>query len=143
MRPTEQKIGPKTTTRYACVTLKRRTDIDSKCINQNGGRQRTLIDMMGRDRAHWAIMLVGFICGIPVFFQVGFVLLIPLVFCVAMEARMSLVKIGIPIVAGLFAVHCIVPPHPAAAITILLKADMGKVIMSGLFCGFPVDAPHW
>jgi len=121
-----------------------------KMMEVSGGAERlarTLIEALGRDRAHWAMMIVGFICGIPVFFQVGFVLLIPLVFCVALEARMSLVKIGIPIVAGLLTVHCIVPPHPAAtAITILLKADMGKVIMWGLIVGFPMAAvagPIW
>jgi len=71
-----------------------------KMMEVSGGAERlarTLIEALGRDRAHWAMMIVGFICGIPVFFQVGFVLLIPLVFCVALEARMSLVKIGIPI----------------------------------------------
>ncbi len=112
-----------------------------KMLEISGGAERlarTLIDVLGRNRAHWAMMIVGFICGIPVFFQVGFVLLIPLVFSVAMAARMSLVKIGIPVVAGLITVHCIVPPHPAAmAICGTLKADVGKVILYGLMCGLP------
>jgi gluconate transporter len=83
-------------------------------------------------------LIVGFICGIPVFFQVGFVLLIPLVFCVALEAKMSLVKIGLPVVAALITVHCIVPPHPAAmAIAGTLHADVGRVIVYGLICGLP------
>ena len=88
-----------------------------KMLEVSGGAERlarTLIDAFGKERAHWAMMFVGFLCGIPVFFQVGFVLLIPLVFSVALEARMSLAKIGIPVVAALITVHCIVPPHPAA-----------------------------
>jgi gluconate transporter len=112
-----------------------------KMMEVSGGAERlarTLIDAFGRERAHWAMLIVGFICGIPVFFQVGFVLLIPLVFCVALEARMSLVKIGLPVVAGLITVHCIVPPHPAAmAVAGALHADVGKVIIYGLICGFP------
>lgn len=112
-----------------------------KMMEVSGGAERlarTLIESFGRERAHWAMLIVGFICGIPVFFQVGFVLLIPLVFCVALEARMSLVKIGIPVVAGLITVHCIVPPHPAAmAVAGALNADIGKLIIYGLLCGFP------
>ena len=112
-----------------------------KMMEVSGGAERlarTMIETLGRSRAHWAMMIVGFICGIPVFFQVGFVLLIPLVFSVAFEARMSLVKIGIPVAAGLITVHCIVPPHPAAmAICGTLHADVGKVILYGLLCGFP------
>jgi gluconate transporter len=112
-----------------------------KMMEVSGGAERlarTMIETLGRSRAHWAMMIVGFICGIPVFFQVGFVLLIPLVFSVALEARMSLIKIGIPVAAGLITVHCIVPPHPAAmAICGTLHADVGKVILYGLLCGLP------
>ncbi len=115
-----------------------------KMMEVSGGAERlarTLIDVFGRDKTHWAMMIVGFICGIPVFFQVGFVLLIPLIFSVAAGARMSLVKIGIPVVAGLITVHCIVPPHPAAmAITSTLKADVGRVIIYGLLVGLPAAA---
>jgi gluconate transporter len=115
-----------------------------KMMEVSGGAERlarTLIDAFGKDKAHWAMMVVGFLCGIPVFFQVGFVLLIPLVFSVALEARMSLAKIGIPVVAALITVHCIVPPHPAAmAITGTLHADVGKVILYGLLVGLPAAA---
>jgi gluconate transporter len=112
-----------------------------KMLEVSGGAERlalTLIKAFGQSRAHWAMMIVGFLCGLPVFFQVGFVLLIPLIFSVALEARMSLAKIGIPVVAGLITVHCIVPPHPAAmAITGTLHADVGKVILYGIIVGLP------
>lgn len=68
----------------------------------------------GRDRATWVMMLIGFIAGIPVFVEVGFVLLVPLVFVIARQAKISVIKIGIPLVTSLMVVHCIVPPHPAA-----------------------------
>lgn len=112
-----------------------------KMLEVSGGAERlarTLINALGKQRAHWAMMVVGFIAGIPVFFQVGFVLLIPLVFSVAMETGMSIAMIGLPLVIALQTVHCIVPPHPAAmAITIQMGADVGKVIMYGLIVGLP------
>lgn len=112
-----------------------------KMLEVSGGAERlarTLINTLGKKRAHWAMMVVGFIAGIPVFFQVGFVLLIPLVFSVAMETGMSVAMIGLPLVIALQTVHSIVPPHPAAmAISIQLGADVGKVIMYGLLVGLP------
>ncbi len=74
-----------------------------KLMAESGAATRiaiTLIDLFGERRVHWAIMIVGFIVGIPVFLQVGFVLLIPLVFTIARRTGMSLIKIGIPLVAG-------------------------------------------
>src|SRR5437016_9263271 len=80
-----------------------------------------LIALFGERRVHWAIMVVAFIVGIPVFFQVGFVLLIPLVFTIARRTGMSLIKIGIPLVAGLSVLHGMLPPHPAAMLAV--RAD--------------------
>ena len=68
-----------------------------KMMAESGAATRiatTLISRFGEQRVHWAIMFVAFIVGIPVFFQVGFVLLIPLVFTIARRTGMSLVKIG-------------------------------------------------
>jgi GntP family gluconate:H+ symporter len=90
---------------------------------------------------HWAIMVVAFIVGIPVFFQVGFVLLIPLVFTIARRTGMSLVKIGIPLVAGLSVVHGLLPPHPAAMLAVgAYNADVGLTILYGLLVGLPTAA---
>ena len=118
--------------------------IVGKMMEISGGAERlarTLINKLGKKNAHWALMIVGYICGIPVFFQVGIVLLMPLLYCVALEAGMSLVTIGIPMIIGLLTVHCIVPPHPAAtAVAVGLKADLGKVIFYGLLVGLPAAA---
>ena len=118
--------------------------IVGKMMEVSGGAERlarTMINKLGKRNTHWAMMIVGYICGIPVFFQVGIVLLMPLLFCVAIEAGMSLVMIGIPMIIGLLTVHCIVPPHPAAtAVAVGLKADIGKVILYGLIVGLPAAA---
>jgi gluconate:H+ symporter, GntP family len=112
-----------------------------KMMAESGAATRiatTLIDLFGQQRVHWAIMLVAFIVGIPVFFQVGFVLLIPLVFTIARRTGMSLVKIGLPLVAGLSVVHGMLPPHPAAMLAVTAyNADVGRTILYGLLVGLP------
>jgi GntP family gluconate:H+ symporter len=115
-----------------------------KLMAESGGATRiatTLIAVFGERRVHWALMFVGFIVGIPVFFQVGFVLLIPLVFTIARRTGLSLVKIGIPLVAGLSVVHGMVPPHPAAMLAVgAYQADVGRTIAYALLVGLPTAA---
>ena len=107
---------------------------------ESGGAERianTLINRFGKKRVHWAMMFVAFLVGIPVFFQVGFVLLIPLVFTIALETGVSLITIGIPLVAGLSVVHGLVPPHPAAMAAVGILKQMGKTILYALIVGLP------
>jgi len=115
-----------------------------KMMAESGAATRiatTLIDLFGVRRVHWAVMFVAFIVGIPVFFQMGFVLLIPLVFTIARRTGMSLIKIGIPLVAGLSVVHGMMPPHPAAMLAVTAyKADVGRTILYGLLVGLPTAA---
>ena len=115
-----------------------------KIMAESGAASRiatTLIDLFGEKRVHWAIMIVAFIVGIPMFFQVGFILLIPLVFTIARRTGMSLVKIGIPLVAGLSVVHGMLPPHPAAMIGVTTyHADVGRTILYALIVGLPTAA---
>ena len=115
-----------------------------KMMAESGGATciaTTLISLFGEKRVHWAIMFVAFIVGIPVFFQVGFVLLIPLVFTIARRSGLSLVKIGIPLVAGLSVVHGMVPPHPAAMLAVgAYRADVGRTIAYALLVGLPTAA---
>ena len=115
-----------------------------KMMAESGGATRiatTLIDRFGERRVHWAMMFVAFIVGIPVFFQVGFVLLIPLVFSIARRTGMSLVKIGLPLAAGLSVVHGMVPPHPAAMLAVTAyHADVGRTILLALLVGLPTAA---
>ena len=115
-----------------------------KLMAESGAATRiatTLIDLFGERRVHWAIMIVAFIIGIPVFFQVGFVLLIPLVFTIARRTGTSLVKIGISLVAGLSVVHGMLPPHPAAMLAVgAYNADVGLTILYGILVGLPTAA---
>ncbi len=115
-----------------------------KMMAESGAATRiatTLIAVFGERRVHWAIMIVAFIVGVPVFFQVGFVLLIPLVFTIARRTGMSLIKIGIPLVAGLSVVHGMLPPHPAAMLAVAAyDADIGLTILYGVLVGLPTAA---
>ncbi|MCG5370309.1 D-serine transporter DsdX [Providencia rettgeri] len=82
------------------------------------------------------MVLIGLICGITLFVEVGVVLLIPLAFSIAKKTNTSLLKLAIPLCTALMAVHCIVPPHPAALfVTNELGADIGTVIVAGLAVG--------
>ncbi|HEU4963025.1 MAG TPA: GntP family permease [Bacilli bacterium] len=115
-----------------------------KMMAESGGAERiakTLINRFGKRNVHWAMMIVAFIVGVPVFFQVGFVLLIPLVFTIALETGISLVVIGIPLVAGLSTVHGLVPPHPAAMAAVkAFDANVGLTILYSLIVGLPTAA---
>ena len=112
-----------------------------KLLEVSGGAQQlaqTMLRVFGKQHATIIMALLGLICGIPVFVEVGFVLLVPLVFVVAKEAGISRLKIGIPLATSLMVVHCILPPHPAAtAIAGTLHADIGTVILLGLCAAVP------
>lgn len=82
------------------------------------------------------MVIVGLICGITLFVEVGVVLLIPLAFSIAKKTNTSLLNLAIPLCTALMAVHCIVPPHPAALfVANHLQADLGTIIVAGLFVG--------
>jgi GntP family gluconate:H+ symporter/D-serine transporter len=99
---------------------------------------RTMVNFLGQKNAPWAMMIVAYICGIPVFLQVGIVLLTPIMFCVVFESKQPLIKVALSMLVALTVVHCIVPPHPAAmAVVLALKAEVGKVIFYGLLVGVP------
>jgi GntP family gluconate:H+ symporter len=115
-----------------------------KMMAESGAAARiaaTLIARFGDRRVQWAIMFVAFIVGIPVFFQVGFVLLVPLVFTLARRTGMSLIQVGIPLLAGLSVVHGLVPPHPAAMLAVTaFGADLGRTILYAMLVGLPTAA---
>ncbi|NPT53447.1 GntP family permease [Paraburkholderia elongata] len=112
-----------------------------KMMAESGGAERiatTLIEWFGEKNIHWAMMVVAIIVGLPVFFEVGFVLLIPIAFNVAKRTNKSLLLVGLPMVAGLSVVHGLIPPHPAAMLAVqAYHADIGKTIAYGLIVGVP------
>lgn len=109
-----------------------------KMMEISGAAERIGITLQ---RCRWlspdvTMVLVGLICGITLFVEVGVVLLIPLAFSIAKKTNTSLLKLAIPLCTALMAVHCVVPPHPAAMyVTNALGADIGTVIVYGLVVG--------
>src|SRR5580700_5881810 len=112
-----------------------------KMMAESGAADRIalkLIDLFGEKRIHWAMVVIGLIIGLPAFFEVGFVLLIPIAFTVARRTKTSLVMVGLPMVAGLSVTHGLVPPHPAALLAVTIyKADVGRTILYALLIGIP------
>jgi gluconate:H+ symporter, GntP family len=112
-----------------------------KLLAESGGSavvSNALIRVMGEKRLDWAMMLSGFVIGLPVFFQVGLVLLAPVLFTVVQQTGMPLLRLGLPLVAGLSTAHGLVPPHPGpVAAMAQLQADPGRTLLYSLIVGFP------
>ncbi|WP_347548262.1 gluconate:H+ symporter [Pseudalkalibacillus hwajinpoensis] len=110
-------------------------------LEVSGGAERlaqTLIKKFGEDRAQWALGLTGFIVAIPVFFDVGFIILVPLVYSLAKKTGKSLLHYAIPLLAGLAVTHSFIPPTPGPiAVADLIGADLGWVILFGSLAGIP------
>lgn len=113
-----------------------------KLMADSGGAQRiatTLIDKFGRANVKWAVCLTGFVVGIALFYEVGFVLLIPLVFTVAVSAKIPLLEVGLPMAAALSVTHGFLPPHPGpTAIAVIFNADIGLTLIYGILIAIPV-----
>jgi gluconate transporter len=110
---------------------------------EHSGGGRVLADWLlkkfGTERAAWAILVAAFLVGLPLFFEVGFVILAPLVWNLARETRRSLLFYGLPMAAALTTVHSLVAPHPApAAAAQLFGADLGLSILYGIAVAIPM-----
>ena len=109
-------------------------------IGRRGGRSSALRTALGERRLDWALMLSGFIIGLPVFFQVGLVLLAPVLFTAQRQTGTPLLRLGLPMVAGLSAAHGLVPPHPGPIAAIeRLGADPGRTLFYSLILGLPLS----
>jgi len=112
-----------------------------KMLAESGGAEQvanTLIGWFGMRHIHWAMMLIGLIVGLPVFFEVGFVLLIPVAFNVANKTGQPLLVTAMPLIAGLSVAHGLLPPHPATMLAVqAYHADVGRTILYGLIVGVP------
>jgi len=86
----------------------------------------------------WALMITGFIIAIPVFFDVGFIILVPMIYSIQRKSGKSLLLYAIPLLAGLAITHSFIPPPPGpVAVADILKADLGWVIVFGFIVGIP------
>ena len=112
-----------------------------KMMAESGGADQialTLIRFFGEKNIHWAMMVIGLVVGLPVFFEVAFVLLIPIAFTVARRTGKSILLIGLPMVAGMSVVHGLVPPHPAALMAVsAFNANIGRTVFYALLIGVP------
>jgi Gnt-I system low-affinity gluconate transporter len=110
-------------------------------LRVSGGAEQlaqTLVKRFGEKRAPWALGLTGFIVSIPVFFDVGLIILIPLVYSLAQRTGRSLLYYALPLAAGLAIGHSYIPPTPGpVAVASLLGADLGWVILFGTIAGLP------
>lgn len=98
----------------------------------------TLIKRFGQKNIQWAVLLTGFLIGIPLYYNAGFVILVPLVFTLAKKTGLPLLYIAIPMAASLSTTHCFLPPHPGPVVLVnAFKADMGKVLVYGLLIAIP------
>ena len=106
----------------------------------SGGAERVALTMMrrfGEKNAPWALGLTGMVTAIPVFFDAGLIILIPLAFTIARRAKKSTLYFVIPLLAGLAVGHAFIPPTPGPVLVAnILGVDLGLVIGLGLVCGF-------
>lgn len=100
-----------------------------------------LVDVFGEKGVSWALLCLGILVGLPVFFEVGLVLLMPIVVETARRSKRPPILVGLPVLAGLSAMHGLVPPHPAAMLAATVyHADVGRSILWGLVVGIPAAA---
>jgi gluconate transporter len=98
-----------------------------------------LLERFGKERAGWAMLAACFLVGLPIFFEVGFIIMVPLVWSLARESKRSLLYYGMPMAGALTIAHGLVPPHPApAAAAQLLGADLGRSILYSIALSIPM-----
>lgn len=115
--------------------------IIGKLLVESGGADAIVDAVLARTsekRLPWAMALIAFLVGIPLFFEVGVVLLVPVVLLVAHRTRRPVLLLGIPALAGLSVLHGFVPPHPGPLIAVeALHADVGLTLGLGLLVAVP------
>lgn len=112
-----------------------------KLIADSGGAQRiamTLVNKFGEKNIQWAVVAASFIIGVALFFEVGLVLLIPIVFAISRELKISILYLGIPMTAALSVTHGFLPPHPGP---IVIAGEFGANIGEVLLYGFIIALP--
>jgi Gnt-I system low-affinity gluconate transporter len=115
--------------------------IFGQMLESSGGAKSLanyLLKKFGTNKASWALMLTGFIVGIPIFLDVGLIILIPIVYALTRDTKRSLLYYAIPLLAGLAVTHTMVPPTPGpTAVSEILGVDLGWVVMMGILVGIP------
>ncbi len=112
-----------------------------KLVAESGAAQRItskVVSKLGTRHIQTSLMLAGFIIGIALFYEVGFFIMIPLVFTIAATTGLPLLYVGLPMLASLSVTHGFLPPHPApTALTAMFNADLGRTLLYGLTIAVP------
>ena len=112
-----------------------------KLVADSGAAQKiaeVLVNLFGVKYIQWALVVVGFIVGIPLFYNTGFVLMVPLIFSVVYKYKLPAVYIGLPMLAALSVTHGFLPPHPSpSALVLIFHANMGKTLIYGIILAIP------
>ena len=115
--------------------------IFGQILESSGGAESLahfLVKKFGKERASWAMVITGFLVAIPVFLDVGLIILIPIIYALSRDTKRSLLYYGIPLLAGLAVTHSFIPPTPGPiAVAEILDAQLGWVIFFGFLLGFP------
>lgn len=115
-----------------------------KLLADSGGADQIVDTIVGRSSARtlpWAMALVGALIGLPMFFEIGLVLLMPVIFLVARRSGRSVIAVGLPALAGLSAMHGFVPPHPGPLVAVAaLNANLGLTLGLGVLIAIPTIA---
>lgn len=113
-----------------------------KLIEDSGAARKIvfiLIKAFGQKNIQWAVLITGLLVGIPLFYNAGFVVLIPLVFAIASATGLPKLYIGIPMAAALSVTHGFLPPHPGpVSLAAIFHADIGKTLIYGLLLSIPI-----
>jgi len=124
--------------------------IFGQLLESSGGAEslaRYLLKKFGDSKASWAMTITGFLVAIPIFLDVGFIILVPIIYALARDSKKSLLYYGIPLLAGLAVTHSFVPPTPGpVAVADIIQVPLGWVIFLGIIIGFPVAViagPVW
>jgi gluconate:H+ symporter, GntP family len=112
-----------------------------KLLADSGGADAIVNTIVGRSTMRslpWAMALVGALIGLPMFFEIGLVLLMPVIMLVSRRSGLSVISVGIPTLAGLSVMHGLVPPHPGPLVAIqALDADLGITLALGVLVAIP------
>ena len=116
--------------------------IFGQMLESSGGAEslaQYLTKRFGKDKAPYALATAGFIVGIPIFLDVAFIILVPMLYALAKDSGKSLLYFAIPLLAGLAVTHAFVPPTPGPVATAeIIGADFGWIILFGFIIGIPV-----
>lgn len=112
-----------------------------KLVAESGAAQKIAEVMMttfGKKHIQWAMVITGFIIGIPLYYGIGFVLMVPLIFSVVYRYKLNAIYIGLPMLAALSVTHGFLPPHPSpAALVVQFDANMGLTLFYGMIVAVP------